>query len=161
MAFAFRRSDKTFISSDVVGPEPTKTPIKRQPKTRRQQTTPARFLSAPAPIPAKPPPADLEVARRWADAGRLQEAAAWCETNLIEQGPSSDTYYLLGLVRDAMGDRDGAAASYRKVIYLEPEHVEGLIHLALMMETGGDRATAERLRERARRVEGKAKEKAL
>jgi chemotaxis protein methyltransferase WspC len=123
--------------------------------------TAAKFLSAPAPIPATPPRAGLEVARSLADAGRLQEAAAWCETNLLDQGPSSETYYLLGLVRDAIGDRDGAAAFYRKVIYLEPEHVEGLMHLALLTETEGDPAAAGRLRERARRVEKRAKEKAL
>jgi chemotaxis protein methyltransferase WspC len=103
----------------------------------------------------------LEDARRLADAGRLQEAAAWCETNLLEQGPSAETYYLLGLVRGATGDRDAAAAFYRKAIYLEPEHVEGLMHLALMTETRGDTSAAERLRERARRVESRAKEKAL
>jgi chemotaxis protein methyltransferase WspC len=70
-------------------------------------------------------------------------------------------YYLLGLVRDALGDRDGAAAFYRKVIYLEPGHVEGLMHLALMTEKQGDLAAAERLRERARRVESRPKEKVL
>ena len=123
--------------------------------------TTAKLLSAPAPVPSKPPQADLETARRLADAGRLQEAAAWCETNLRERGPSSETYYLLGLVHDAIGDRPGAAAFYRKVIYLEPEHVEGLMHLALMTETQGDSSAAERLRERARRVERRAKEKAL
>jgi hypothetical protein len=35
------------------------------------------------------------------------------------------------------------------------------MHLALMTETQGDIAAAERLRERARRVEKKAKEKTL
>jgi chemotaxis protein methyltransferase WspC len=161
MSFAFRRTGKTFVSSGVSLPEPTKPPIKRQHRSRSQQKTTAQFLSAPAPIPSKPPRAGLEAARRLADAGRLQEAGAWCETNLLEQGPSSETYYLLGLVRDAMGDGDGAAALYRKVIYLEPEHVEGLVHLALMTETEGDTAAAERLRERARRVEKRMKEKAL
>jgi chemotaxis protein methyltransferase WspC len=63
------------------------------------------------------------------------------------------------LIRDALGDPNGAAAFYRKVIYLEPEHVEGLMHLALMKETQGDTAAAERLRERARRVERRAQEK--
>jgi chemotaxis protein methyltransferase WspC len=161
MSFAFRRTGTTFVSSGVSLPEPTKTPIKRQHRLRSQQMTTAQLLSAPAPIPSKPPRASLEVARSLADAGRMQEAAAWCETNLLEQGPSSETYYLLGLVRDAIGDRAGASAFYRKVIYLEPEHGEALMHLALMTETEGDTAAAERLRERARRVEKKAEEKAL
>jgi chemotaxis protein methyltransferase WspC len=161
MSFAFRRTGKTFVSSDISLPEPTKPPIKRLPRPRSQQMTTTKFLSAPAAIPAKPPRAGLEAARLLADAGRLQDAGAWCEANLLEQGPSSETYYLLGLVRDAIGDRDGAAAFYRKVIYLEPEHVEGLMHLALMTETEGDTAAAERLRERARRAERRTKEKTL
>jgi chemotaxis protein methyltransferase WspC len=91
----------------------------------------------------------------------MGRAGLRAENRVYGQGPSSETYYLLGLVRDAIGDRDGAAAFYRKVIYLEPEHVEALMHLALMTETEGDTAAAERLRERARRVEKSAKEKAL
>jgi chemotaxis protein methyltransferase WspC len=165
MSFAFRKTGKTFFSSVVSLPEPAKPPIKppikRQHRPRSQPTTTPQSLSAPASIPSKPPRAGLEAARSLANAGRLQEAGAWCEANLIEQGPSSETYYLSGLVRDAIGDRDGAAAFYRKVIYLEPEHVEGLMHLALMAETEGDTAAAGRFRERARRVEQRAKEKAL
>jgi hypothetical protein len=44
---------------------------------------------------------------------------------------------------------------------LEPEHVEGLMHLALITETEGDKAAAERLRERAHRVDKRAKENTL
>jgi chemotaxis protein methyltransferase WspC len=161
MSFAFRRTGKTVVSVNSSLPEPEKPPVKRQPRPRFVPMPTAKSVSVPVPIPSKPPPADLETARRLADAGRLQEAAAWCEANLLEQGPSSETYYLLGLVRDAIGDRDGAAALYRRVIYLEPEHVEGLMHLALMTETQGDAIAAERLRERARRVEIRAKETAL
>jgi chemotaxis protein methyltransferase WspC len=161
MSFAFRTTGRTFVSSGVTLPEPSRPPTKRQHRSGSQQTTTAQFVSAPALIPFKQQRAGLETAQSLADAGRLQEAGAWCETNLIEQGPSSETYYLLGLVRDAIGDRDGAAALYRKVIYLEPEHVEGLLHLALMTEAEGDAAAAERLRERARRVEKRAKENAL
>ena len=88
-----------------------------------------------------------------ADAGRLQEAASWGEANLTERGPSSGTYFLLGLVSDAMGDRNSAAAFYKKVIYLEPEHVQALMQLALISESQGNSAAAERLRGRARRAE--------
>jgi chemotaxis protein methyltransferase WspC len=160
MCFAFRRTGKTPFSSDLSLPEPRKS-IKRQRSPHSQRTTTTTFCSASPPVPPRLPRADLETARRLADAGRLQEAAAWCETNLIEQGPSPEIYYLLGLVHDAIGDRHGAATFYRKVIYLEPEHVEGLMHLALITESQGDVAAAERLRERARRVEKRVKERAV
>ncbi len=154
MSFAYRRTD-----SSTVSPPGPRRPTNRQPSPRSRRVTTATPSSVPAPVPPTPAPADLDTARRLANAGRLDEAAAWCETNLREQGPSSETYYLLGLVHDAIGDRDGAAAFYRKVVYLEPEHVEGLMHLALMTETQGDTASAERLRERARRVERGATER--
>jgi len=38
------------------------------------------------------------------------------------------------------------------VLYLEPTHTEALIHLALLLEKQGDLGTAQRLRERARRI---------
>jgi chemotaxis protein methyltransferase WspC len=117
------------------------------------------LLAPSTPAPSKPTRVDLETARRMADAGQLEETAAWCKTNLLEQGPSPETYYLLGLVRDAIGDRAGAAEFYRKAIYLEPDHVEGLMHLALATEKQGDIAAAERLRERARRVERRTRER--
>src|SRR5579862_9803216 len=107
MSFAFRRTGKAFVNSGVFVPAPTKPPIKRRQRPHCQQKAAAQSVPTPAPIPSKPPRAGLEAARALADAGRLEEAGAWCETNLIEQGPSSETYYLLGLVRDATGDRDG------------------------------------------------------
>ena len=160
MSFAFQKPGKTLVKPELSPPAP-KRPIERHVSPRSQQKTTANLVSAPAPLPPGQPMGDLETARRLADAGQLQEAAACCEKNLLEKGPSPEGYYLLGLVRDAIGDRDGAAAFYRKVIYLEPEHVEGLLQLALMTEKQGDLAAAERLRGRARRVESRAKEKVL
>ena len=99
----------------------------------------------------------LLTARRLADAGRLQEAATWCDADLVERGPSCETYYLLGLVSDAAGDRERAGVCYQKAIYLQPDHVEALTHLALMKEGQGDFGAAGRLHERARRVESSAR----
>jgi chemotaxis protein methyltransferase WspC len=109
---------------------------------------------APAVIPFSPagPPAGLETARRLANSGRLREAADWCENELRQQTSSPDAWYLLGVVRDALGDVDRAAECYRKLLYLRPGHVEGMTHLALLTERRGDAAGAARLRERARRV---------
>jgi chemotaxis protein methyltransferase WspC len=94
----------------------------------------------------------LANARRLADAGRLQEAAESCENHVRQGGASAEAYYLLGVIRDAMGVPHAAAECYRKAVYLEPDHVEALIHLALLTETQGDIVAAHRLRERARRA---------
>ena len=155
MSFAYRKTSAPSVERQI--------PISKSPKPVKVATPPGVPRIIPTQIltaPVSAPPPDLEAARRWADAGRLQEAAAWCEANLTEQGPSSETYFLLGLVRDAMGDRTGAAEFYRKVIYLEPEHVEALMQLALVSEAQGDAAAAGRLRARARKAESRTKEKA-
>jgi len=99
----------------------------------------------------KPPSIDLETARRFADAGSLTEAAKICEAYLQIKGPSAAGYYLLGLVRDATGDQRRAADLYRKALYLEPNHIEALMQLALLTEKSGDVTTAIRLQGRASR----------
>ncbi len=100
---------------------------------------------------------DLQTAAGLADAGHLTEAAEICEKDLQANGPSAAVYYLLGLVHDAQGNREQAAGYYRKTIYLDSGHVDALMHLALLAETEGDFGSAQRLRERARRVENTAK----
>jgi chemotaxis protein methyltransferase WspC len=95
--------------------------------------------------------ADLDEARRLADAGRLAEAAALCEAHLRESGASAPAYYLLGLVRDALADAS-AAECYRKALYLEPNHYESLMQLALWLQKNGETARARALKSRAQRV---------
>jgi chemotaxis protein methyltransferase WspC len=95
--------------------------------------------------------ADLEYARRLADAGRLGEAAGLCEAHLRENRDSASGYYLLGLVRDAQGDAR-AVDCYRKALYLEPQHHDCLLQLALHAERAGDRARGDVYRRRAQRL---------
>ena len=94
----------------------------------------------------------LEEARKLADAGKLREAARLCETHLRDRGATAAAWYLLGLVRDASGDRTRAAECYTKTLYLDPCHHEALLQRALIAESTGDAATAARLRGRAQRA---------
>ena len=103
------------------------------------------------------PAADLIEASRLADQGHFVEAATRCEEHLRLSGPSATAFYLLGLVRDATGNHSEAASYYRKALYLDPNHYDTQIHLALLMETQGDPAGAQVLRNRARRLEQKSK----
>jgi chemotaxis protein methyltransferase WspC len=95
--------------------------------------------------------ASLEPARRLADAGRLKEAAELCETFLRDQGPSAQAFYLLGLVLDAAG-QSGALDYYRKALYLEPNHYEALMQMALWSQKCGNSARARTFRLRAQRA---------
>jgi chemotaxis protein methyltransferase WspC len=93
----------------------------------------------------------LEQARRLADTGRLNEAAAICEAHLRHNRCSAAAYYLLGLVRDAGGDAT-AADCYRKALYLEPNHYETLMQMALLAQRNGELAAARNYRRRAQRL---------
>jgi chemotaxis protein methyltransferase WspC len=106
-----------------------------------------------APRPQNEPQSDLEVARRFADEGHFVEAARSCEDSLRLSGPSAEAFYLLGVVRDASGSPSEASVCYRKALYLDPNHHQVLIHLALLMEKLGQKSDAQLLRQRARRVE--------
>jgi len=98
--------------------------------------------------------ADLERARGLADEGRLAEAGKICEAHLRDNGPSVQVYYLMGLLRDATGDST-APDYYRKALYLNPNHYESLLQLALWSEKNGESADARRLKNRAQRVNPK------
>jgi chemotaxis protein methyltransferase WspC len=151
MSFAFRRTGAKTAGPSA--PLPSSRRVAKPTILHAPRTVVPDFVPTPIPPSLSLPGAGLETAQRLADSGRLQEAAAWCEADLVERGPSCETYYLLGLICDAAGEGERASACYQKAIYLQPEHVEALTHLALMKEGQGDFGAAGRLHERARRVE--------
>jgi chemotaxis protein methyltransferase WspC len=110
-----------------------------------------------APVRSANPAADLAEATRLADQGHFVEAATRCEEHLRRCGSSAIAFYLMGLVRDATGNHSEAVTYYRKALYLDPNHYDAQIHLALLMEKQGDTAGAQVLRNRARRLEQKDK----
>jgi chemotaxis protein methyltransferase WspC len=119
-----------------------------------QLSASSRLALPPAGRASSPAPPDLETARRLADAGRLNEAAAICEAHLRHSRVSAQAYYLLGLLRDAGGDAS-AIDCYRKALYLEPNHYESLLQMALLWQKNGDPARARAFRNRAQRIRPK------
>lgn len=94
----------------------------------------------------------LEEARRLADAGKLKQAIAICRAGLRDGNTCAGAYYLLGLLREASGE-PGAAEYYRKALYLEPNHHDALMHMALLAHNRGDRTAARLFRARAERIQ--------
>jgi chemotaxis protein methyltransferase WspC len=88
-----------------------------------------------------------------ADQGHLTEAARRCEEFLLGGEPSAEALHLLGLIRDAMGHLPEAADCYRKTLYLDPNHHQALIHLALLLDKQGDKSGAKVLNDRVRRLD--------
>lgn len=86
-----------------------------------------------------------------ANSGRSEQARAACQEYLAAHGPSADAFYWLGLLSDVAGRAGDAQDYYRKALYLQPQHVEALAHLAALLGARGDQAGAKRLLERASR----------
>ena len=166
LAFAFRKAGGS-PPAESIKSVPTPRPVAPARAGRMPAIvgTAAVIPSAAAPltivghdtIGSEPSSHDLTAAMRLADQGHFVEAAACCDTHIRHHGPSAQAFYLLGLMRDAMGNHDEAAASYRKALYLDPDHYDTQIHLALLLEMRGERAAAETLRNRARRVDERRK----
>ena len=92
------------------------------------------------------------MARELADGGKLEEATRVCHAHLDQHGASVQAYYLLGVIHDAQGS-PVAQEFYRKALYLDPNHYESLLQMALLAEKNGDTNTARNLRRRAQRQE--------
>ena len=155
MAFAFRKS----AAGAFPTPPKVKQPRVWSPAKARSSETfrkldlaiPKKAVSETAKPENRLVP-DLAFAEQLADQGRLKEAAEICEVFLREQGPSARVFHLLGLIRDCVGDQYQANEFYRKALYLEPDHYDSLIHLALLADKNGDSAAAKALKNRAHRV---------
>ena len=59
----------------------------------------------------------------------------------------------MGVIHDAQG-HPAARDYYRKALYLDPDHYESLLQLALLSEREGDTNTARNLRRRAQKRMG-------
>ena len=151
MAFAFRKTSvvSAAVESACRVQVPTTPPRPPRPVVLQR---PPRPVVPPAPRPvAARPVCDIAEAARLADQGRLTEAARLCEEHIRVHGATAQALYLMGLIRDAAGDPREAAQYYRKVLYLDRNHDDALIHLALLVEKQGDLVAARRLRDRTRR----------
>ncbi|TIH13018.1 chemotaxis protein CheR [Marinifilum sp. JC120] len=103
----------------------------------------------------QPPSAVLSVKeiKGLADRGKTAEALSMCDKMLGQGGPDSELFHLCGLLHESGGNISKAEEYYGKALYLEPDHIESLVHLALLLENRGDTRKAEIMRNRARRAE--------
>jgi chemotaxis protein methyltransferase WspC len=96
-------------------------------------------------------------ARKMADQGQLPKALELCEVFIGENPVHAEAHFLMGLIYEALHDEQKAEAFFNRAIYLNPEHVEALNHLAFIELQRGNLKGADRLRERARRISNRSK----
>ena len=149
MAFAFRKG--------VAAPRTPPALVQMPPTATPRAVTIARSATVTVvPRPAAGP-SGVDQAKALADQGRFAEAARCCEEQLATHGPTAEAFYLLGLVRDASGAHADAEQYYRKALYLDPNHGEALMHLALLLEDQGKAREAQLLRDRIKRLAERVK----
>jgi chemotaxis protein methyltransferase WspC len=146
-----RKPDNSPSESSRVAPLPRR-PVARIVEVSRRRVSDLPSIVHPANARTDPV-GTLDEAAALANRGRFEEAVERCEQHLRQSGPSAEAFHLLGLVRDASGDPTEAAICYRKALYLDPNHREALIHLALLLETVGKNAEAQLLRRRTNRLQ--------
>lgn len=155
MSFAFRKAEAAKTSGPKV--KPPRTPVVFMPAPRVSKAIAPRAV---APVP-KTETATVEInldhARESADAGRLEEAEKICHAFIQQKGASAEAFYLLGLVQDAHDKKEQAREYYRKALYLQPNHYDALMHLALLTASLGDTNGARVLQQRAERIKQTAK----
>ncbi|MBM4023356.1 MAG: hypothetical protein FJ284_14175 [Planctomycetes bacterium] len=135
-------------------PEMPRLPRRSSPGTVRQ-ATPAPAAAMPAP----PHPATacsledvLAEADRLANGGRLGEAIEFCERQRGVLPPAPELFFLMGMLHQAKGDSDRAEGCFHKTLYLDADHQEAHLALALAARQRGDLAMAEKYRQSAARA---------
>jgi chemotaxis protein methyltransferase WspC len=110
-----------------------------------------------SPDPSAPVPEPVEVAlarvARLADQGDLDAAREHCLSLLQRHPPSSDALFLLGQIEMASSRLAEAETCIRKALYLNPNHLDAIVQMALLAERRGAPQEAQRLRARARKLE--------
>lgn len=144
---------------------------KPAPRPRRRATRPAMPKARQTALPAKTgsavvrhTPASstvketslLNKAAGHADKGELDAARQACLDHLQDNAPTADALFLLGQVEMASSRFGDAEACIRKALYLNPNHHDALVQMALLAERRGAGDEAKRLRQRARKLEANA-----
>ncbi len=149
----------------LASPSPISTSPKRPvivPKTRPVVNGPEPLRPRPAdPQSSRPTPTVANRTNRdeamtqalsLADRGRYDEATRMVQDFMGRGSLDASAHFLLGIIHQAAGNRSQAEIELNKAIYLDPEHDEALLALALLARRKGDVAAESMFRRRAERV---------
>ena len=87
-----------------------------------------------------------------ANKGKLKAAKIICQEYLDQCGPSAQAFFLLGIIYDAANDVTRAEKLFRQALFLDPNHEEALVFLALLTEKAGYTSEARTLKKRLERL---------
>ena len=157
--FALRRGTATTDRLPSILPLPPSPPAASAGAGVRPSSVP------PPPRPPDRSPADeaiesrrpavddvLREAGSLANAGRHAEALALCSRCQQTAGPSARVFFLMGMLHRAVGELERAEACLHKTLYLDANHDEAFLSLAIIASQRGDDRMAEQYRRSATRV---------
>jgi chemotaxis protein methyltransferase WspC len=157
-AMRFRPAE---VSSDKGQTSPSASPsavegVVARPATRAAEVGPDHQPPPETTIPPLPAretsPSQLgpaDQARLLADEGHLSEALERIQSAMRTSATEAADFELLGSVQLGLGDIRAARDAFVKALYLDPNHEEVLLQLAIAYQRLGDEAMATRYRRRA------------
>jgi chemotaxis protein methyltransferase WspC len=153
---AFRRVGPESLFLFSRGPISAAAPIANPPRIQPRatiKTASTAKVPLPTPVTKPAPTEDLLIgARRFADAGQLEEALQACHAHIRASGPSAEAYSLLGMIQQARGDTTATADAFRRSLYLDPDNRDALTYTMLHAARAGETSRAEELRDRLART---------
>ena len=132
--------------------------LPRQSGSKERPPAGPRDLAASRSLPVDQRPLSLDLesvlaeAGRLANAGRLADALETCERHRPQLSPSPELFFLMGMLHQSSGDLDRSEGCFHKTLYLDADHEEALLALALLARQRGDAAMAEKYRHSAARA---------
>ncbi|KEI72280.1 hypothetical protein GV64_17465 [Endozoicomonas elysicola] len=94
----------------------------------------------------------LEAIEELVDCGKLSKARESCQQLMQHSPEDTGAQFMMGIISEAEGEWDAASNYFRKVLYLNPEHHEALLHSAMVCERQGEMGKAENFRVRLSRL---------
>lgn len=95
---------------------------------------------------------DLELARQFANVGKIDTAIAHCNAHLQHDRTNAEVYTLLGTLHQVKAEITHAERYFQKALYLNPNHYDALVSLALIKEGRGDLSGAKLLQQRIQKL---------
>ncbi|MBN8545083.1 MAG: hypothetical protein J0L60_03025 [Ignavibacteria bacterium] len=139
---------------EVLQPKPAKPASPFLPPRQQRSTL---FTSSRVEIVVKEEQFDLDYIKELANRGELTPARKKCEQLLFNDPTNKDLICLMGEIDLATGLMDEAENNFLKVLYLEPNHLESLVHISLLYEKKGDRDKASIYKDRIKRLQERSR----
>jgi chemotaxis protein methyltransferase WspC len=153
--FAYKKAIPTSAAQAIVQKNPAiaqKNPAIAPDRVRASGRSAIAGLP-PTPQPANPASTNyLRQARQAADRGDFAIAQQLCAQQLQADPLQPEIHLLLGQIHQAQDHATIAETYFSKTLYLQPNCLEALIHLARLKQNQGDRTAADRLYQRIDRL---------